>query len=233
MNELALTDRLLALDSTDELLGWRRCLCLQQWAIDDCGACPVQTDETPPEFRIGVLFGGSYAEAVSTAMACWRWVGATMGEELQAELGAGILDELAAMTPNESSEPNDYRWVAPPLDSRAGAHVGHICGTDWGFVCDRSSARRNYSDRTRGGLIPCPICVAHLSNGLSSDHLVMRSRSERLLSQIGWKLGDPLPIIWRIVEREASWASSRRYPQARTLQELYPDYVTTGKMTPL
>jgi hypothetical protein len=222
---------LLILAADNQHLLRRRTLCIVQWAVDDCGVYPVQTDRTPPEYQtdiLGVWFNREmtghqrYREAVRGALACWRYARDDHSEERGQVLGLGILGELAAMTENETDEPNAERWVAPPLNSRAVAHVGVLyhcplpgppdepdedppSSSHWGFWCDSGSLRREFSDRVRGGLLLCPCCLAKASGYLSDQHSRLYESAKRLLQQVGWCVGDSPPVIWRIAESEASW----------------------------
>ncbi len=227
MNEECLWGSLVALGDASAALTWRRGKCIEQWAVDDCGCCPAQTSETPPQWRTHILTVDSYLEIVREAIPCWRFARAEFGDDHAEVLAAGLLDELRAMTEDESSEPNARRWVAPSLDSRSCSHIGHLVGKGdqigWAFMCDCSAQRRHYSDRVRGGLLPCPVCLAHLSADLQVPRF--RETSERLLQKIGWKLGNPPPIIWRTQETPTSWVTARdRYPNWKRLQDLMPEY---------
>jgi hypothetical protein len=213
MDELEFTEKLIELGAASEFLRWRRARCIQQWAVDDCSSCPVQTNETPDRYRTRILLAKEYLAMVREAIPCWRYARDKFGQSHSTQLALSLLTELHAMTEDESTEPNDYRWVAPPLSSRSMAHVGRLMGGGWGFRCDCSSAREHYSDRVRGGLLVCPCCLAHLSMNLTLLLGNYRETSERLLQQIGWKIGDPAPIIWRSETPPLSWVAARKFYQ--------------------
>lgn len=234
MTENELVEKLIALGNASDHLKWRRSLCIEQWAVDDCGLCPVQTDETPKEWRSEILQAKEYEFVVREAIPCWRWACAGSAEAGQ-RLARSLVAELEAMTEDESTEPNEPRWVAPPLDSRARAHVATLYGSDWGFICDCSSPRRHYSDRVRGGLLVCPCCLAHLSNRIAAapenrfvSHEARRI-SEKLLGYIGWKPGDPPPVIYRTEQPQQSW-HTRRESTRQLIEYRDGNYVfhTTG-----
>lgn len=146
MTEDELVVRLIGLGKASDHLKWRRRLCIEQWAIDDCGICPVQTSVTPEAWRSEILQGKEYEFVVREAIPCWRWACAG-SEDSGQRLALELLRELEAMTEDESTEPNEPRWVAPPHNSLAMAHVATLYGSDWGFMCDCTSPRQNYSDR--------------------------------------------------------------------------------------
>lgn len=210
MTEQELLTRLFELGQASEHLRWRRGLCVKQWSIDDCSMCSVQTDETPHEWRSKILLVESYDDIVRQAMPCWRWACAGSIEAGQ-RLAESLVVELEAMTEDETTEPNEPRWIAPPLNSNSQAHVARLHG-DWGFICDCSAKRRHYSDRVRIGLLVCPCCLAGLSDALLTEDprfTLRRSLAQKLLSYVGWKANDPPPVIWRTKGAEQSWVHRR------------------------
>jgi hypothetical protein len=121
------------------------------------------------------------------------------------QLAAALLVELRAMTEEEQSEPNNYRWVAPPADSRSVAHVACVSGDVWGTFCDCTVPRRSFTDRVRGGLLICPSCLSNVVYQCQRNNLESMVLGRHLLRQIGYKEEDPLPVIHRIQEREHGW----------------------------
>jgi len=179
---------------TSDFLRWRRTRCIGQWAIDDCRS--IGSGVNP--FDSLVSAGNDYAGTTRDALKCWTCVMDREGLHVANSLRSGLLTELRAMTEHEDSEPNLPRWIAQPWDSRTLAHVGTLYSQDWGFRCDCSAPRKHYSDRVRRGLLLCPVCLAHLSQGLDSGRAEIQTLSLQLLQQVGWKPGEPAPRIFRI-----------------------------------
>lgn len=212
---------LLALGDCGDFLRWRRVTCIMQWAIDDCGpandgchgrnAAGRRIGVSLPLPRIDYDRADDYTAWVDYALACWE---DAIDPGMQR---AALMQELCAMTEDESSERQAWIWIAPILDSRAVAHIGKLFPRaepahphgEWGLACDCSADRRSYSGRVRGGLMVCPSCLARLTDAAQSPIAKDRGWALELLPQIGWKPGDPLPPIYRTVDPPGSWRRVR------------------------
>jgi hypothetical protein len=99
------------------------------------------------------------------------------------------------------------RWIGCPDGAKGQAHVVQCFDEKYGYgsFCDRSlfTEPHGVSDPALGGLLVCPLCLARAVSMVIEEQPadVRPDRKEvgtRLLEQIGWHRGDPLPHIWRV-----------------------------------